>query len=139
MAKRTDPVDMFNAMMDETDAVLPDGFARKVDEDISGGDLAASRRLALEYLERPFHETTEKLRNDRELAVATAHVAEVLEGHIISYGTLLEWLRMARIRMIVAGAVREDMDEVRAEAKADAEREKSRKLSESGSHLLRVK
>jgi hypothetical protein len=117
------PEELFNQLMAEQDALIPPGFAQQVERDLTGNSkIAMTRRLALAYLSTPFKESTEKLAADRELAVAVAHVSDVLKDHAKSYETLLGWIKAAHARMAVSIAIREDMAEILAEAKADSER-----------------
>ncbi len=117
-----DPTVLFDQMMAETEGLIPKGFAQTVERDLGGsGKFGEARRFALAYLEQPFRESTEKVAADRELAVATAHVSDVLREHIKSYEALLGWIRAAHTRMWMSIAVREDMEEIFAEAKKAGE------------------
>jgi hypothetical protein len=103
--------------MSEAEPLLPAGFAERIENDLRG-DLGATRRMALAYLERPFREVVELIERDRGFAVAIAHVADVLKGHVQSYQTLADWMKAAHTRMAISLAAREDMSDVLQEAHA---------------------
>jgi hypothetical protein len=104
-------------LLDEKEGLIPKGFAERIEHDFTAGDIGIMRRVALALLETPWSETAEKVMADRQLAIALAHLSEVLESHLERYELLAGWLRAARARMELVLALRVDKDSVYADAK----------------------
>ncbi|MCG7863861.1 MAG: hypothetical protein JAZ18_15865 [Candidatus Thiodiazotropha endolucinida] len=75
---------------------------------------AATRRLALVVLTKPFSEIQEQIENDREFAVATADIYNCTDPGL--YQATHDLLETARLRMAGLLACRDDMEQVFEEA-----------------------
>jgi hypothetical protein len=101
---------MWSALMREKCGVIPNGFAKRVERDLTGpGKYAISRRVAMAYLERPWRETTKSIANiDPEEAKGFKEVVECIEQHARAYRDLADWMTMASTRLSLALCVRQD-------------------------------
>ena len=77
-----------------------------------------TRRSALLYMARPWKETAQAIAQNHDTAVAFASVAHCLQEDVKRYKTLADLLGRAETRLMVALAVRTDMDEVLSLGKA---------------------
>lgn len=123
--------EQLSSLISETEPMLPKGFVLEVERDLAGsGKFAILRKLALTYLERTFPQTMEDMRSNRDFAVASAHIADVLKGAIRSHEALVGLLQAAELRLhfAVAAAREEDYDAVIAEAREASERVRNDEL-----------
>lgn len=103
----------------ETKAPFPKGFAEMIEDDLTGsGKLAVPRRFALVYLDRPWPKIAKLVHQDRDFAVSTAHIADVLHSTIQSYKSLFDWLTSAELRMLAAITTRKDSEQVMRDGEA---------------------
>ncbi|MEW8086174.1 MAG: hypothetical protein AB2823_11450 [Candidatus Thiodiazotropha endolucinida] len=75
---------------------------------------AATRRLALVVLTKPFSEIQEKIESDRDFAIATADIYNCTDPGL--YQATHDLLENARLRMAGLLACRVDMEEIFKEA-----------------------
>ncbi|MFC1347716.1 MAG: hypothetical protein G8D81_20480 [gamma proteobacterium symbiont of Clathrolucina costata] len=75
---------------------------------------AATRRMALVVLTKPFSEIQEQIENDREFAVATADIYQCTDPEL--YQATHDLLENARLRIAGLLACRDDMEEIFKEA-----------------------
>lgn len=104
---------LFLKMEREKKAVLPKGFLQESEEAIQAD---WCRRAALAFLARPFKEMTDKLKENRDTAVAFAALASRLPTSIKRYEAVIDVLETAKLRIDMALCVREDMPAVLKEA-----------------------
>ena len=103
---------LFDELMSKP-AQVPENFCSEVDRGLKYDPM---RRVALMWLSKSFKEWTEKIENDREIAVEFASVALALKPVIERFKGLVEMLEAAKLQMEFAVCIRPDMDSVKKEA-----------------------
>ena len=106
----------FAELIAEKGGLIPPGFAQKIEDDFTTGDMGIARRLALAYLEREFSETLATMKSDRAFAVASASMLRSIGDCCENYKLLQDWMRAAQARLMFAICERQDSDEIFAEA-----------------------
>lgn len=101
------------ALRNEKEAPLPMGFAETIEADLTGaGKYAVPRRVAMAMLERTWPELKAGALGDRATAEAFANAAEDIGIAVKHYESLVQWLRVAEVRLLLAVGTRADCEEL---------------------------
>jgi hypothetical protein len=114
-------IKVFDNLMAEKKPMVPATFLEEVEEGITGsGSAAVYRRIALAYLSKPFPETAKGIASDKKTARAFAEVSVQLGDVVKQYQSLVDLLKAADTRLMLALCQREDMKQLLAEARNGA-------------------
>lgn len=110
---------LLDTLYEEKRPILALKDAELIERRMTDGADGEARRIAIFSLTRPWPEVTEKIRADRETAVAMAAGLACIEAGAARHKKMHDIMKTAQVRLLAALGVRPDAREVIAQGKRD--------------------